>query len=585
MTAAAAEPAAESAAGPEATRARGPVDPRLWRHSRAARGYLMLTVGAGVVTAAAVIVSALMIGTILAGVITDPDARTVGVWAPQLWTLAGAVAVRVGSSWAQTRYSHRAALDVVAELKGQVLAAATGADPRVLASRREGLATVVTRGLDGLRPYLTGYLPALALALTVTPATLLVIALQDLTSAVIIGVTLPLVPIFMILIGLLTRGTARARLVTMTRLSAQLLDLLAGLPTLRALGRERGPAARVRELGEAHRGSTMAALRFAFLSAMVLELLATLCVALVAVSIGLRLVYGGMGLEAGVIALILAAEVYLPLRAIGAQFHAAEDGVAAADEAFAALETLPASAHGGQSVSPGSVSIQLTGLGVRSRSGFAPHHLDAELVPGRITVLAGPNGAGKSTALATILGLTAPDEGRVLITGAGPGITTGIGLIDISEIDPSTWWPRLAWLPQRPLLIPGTLADNLGFGGGLRPEDPRVRAAVAQTGFQSVLDEAADGWDSVVGAGGVGLSLGQRQRLALTRVLASEADVLLLDEPTAHLDPGTEATVLAALAERARTGATVIVVGHRPTVLAAADAVVHVRGSELADAR
>ncbi|WP_024794226.1 thiol reductant ABC exporter subunit CydD [Tomitella biformata] len=548
---------------------RGPVDPRLWRHSRAARGYLMLTVGVGVVTAAAVIVSALMIGTILAGVITDPAARTVAAWTTQLLVLAGAVAVRVGSTWAQTRYSHRAALDVVAELKGQVLEAAAAADPRALAPRRERLATVLTRGLDGLRPYLTGYLPALGLALTVTPATLLVIALQDLTSAVIIFVTLPLVPIFMILIGLLTRGTARARLETMTRLSAQLLDLLAGLPTLRALGRERGPAARVRELGEAHRRSTMAALRYAFLSAMVLELLATLCVALVAVSIGLRLVYGGMGLAAGVIALILAAEVYLPLRAIGAQFHAAEDGVAAADEAFLALEELPAKAFGTHHVSPGPVAIRLEGLGVHARSGLAPHGLDASCQPGLVTVLTGANGAGKSTALAAVLGLTAPDEGRVLIGGR-----------DIAELNPQSWWANLAWLPQRPALIPGTLAENLGADVA----DPRVAAACARTGFDIVLAETKDGWDTLVGAGGEGISLGQRQRLALTRTLLSDAPVLLLDEPTAHLDAAAEAVVLGALTARARAGATVVIVGHRPAVLAIADEVVEVRAQEVAHA-
>lgn len=550
---------------PESQAKRPPVDPRLWRHSRAARGYLVLTVGAGVVTAAAVIVSALMIGAILAGVITDPAARTLSAWTTQLLVLVGAVAVRVASTWAQERYSHRAALDVVAELKGQVLAAAANADPRVLTPRREALATVLTRGLDGLRPYLTGYVPALALALTVTPATLLVIALQDLTSAVIILVTLPLLPIFMILIGLLTRGKATARLATMTRLSAQLLDLIAGLPTLRALGRERGPAARVRELGEAHRRSTMSALRFAFLSAMVLELLATLCVALVAVSIGLRLVYGGMGLEAGVIALILAAEVYLPLRAIGAAFHAAEDGVAAADEAFAALEELPSETHGGQAVARGPVEIRLDGLGVRSRSGQAPHGLDAVCEPGKVTVLTGPNGAGKSTALAAILGLTTPDEGRVLLDGR-----------NLASLDPQSWWAALAWLPQRPALLPGTLAENLGAD----PADPRVGPACAQTGFDAVLAETPEGWDTVLGAGGEGLSLGQRQRLALTRTLLSDAPVLLLDEPTAHLDAAAEAVVLSALTAKARAGATVVIVGHRPSVLAIADTLVQVRAQE-----
>ncbi|MDN5760090.1 MAG: thiol reductant ABC exporter subunit CydD, partial [Tomitella sp.] len=398
----------------------------MWRYSRAARGYLLVTVAAGAVTAGMVIVSALMIGTVLAGVITDPATRTVDAWRWEIAVLAGAVLVRTAASWARSRYSHRAALRVVGDVRAHVLAAAVDAEPRALASRREDLATVVTRGLDALRPYLTGYLPALGLAITVTPAALAVIAWQDLTSAVIIAVTLPLVPIFMILIGLLTRGASQRRLRTMSVLSAQLLDLIAGLPTLRALGRQRGPEARVRKLGEDHRIAAMATLRWAFLSSMVLELLATLCVALVAVSIGLRLVYGDMSLSAGLIALVLAPEVYAPLRAVGVQFHAAEDGVAASDSAFRACEELrdratpaqtppppppPLPGAGGASQALARpVTVRLDGVSVRGRSNLAPCGLDAEFRPGRITALAGANGAGKTTALHAILGLQVPDE-------------------------------------------------------------------------------------------------------------------------------------------------------------------------------
>ena len=274
---------------------KGPVDPRLWRYSRSARAYLVLTVVLALVDTAAIIVSAVMLGTVLAGVITS-DVRTIGEWSPQLWILFGAIVVRTATAWLQSRYGHRAASRVVEELENEVLAAASAMNPRDLDAERESAATVVTRALGGLAPYLTGYLPSLVLAATLTPLTLVVIATQDMTSALIVLFTLPLIPIFMILIGLLTKGRAAATLEAMTRLSAQLLDLLAGLPTLRALGRENGPAARVRALGDAHRRATMRALKIAFLSSMVLELLATLCVALVAVSIGLRLVFGDMAL-------------------------------------------------------------------------------------------------------------------------------------------------------------------------------------------------------------------------------------------------------------------------------------------------
>lgn len=514
-----------------------------------------------------VIVAALMIGRVLAGVITT---RTVDVssWTTELVVLAAAVAVRVLGTWLQTRYAHRASTRVVAEIKNGVLTSATAMSPRDLDPRRDEIATVVTRGVDGLGPYLTGYLPALVLSVTLTPITLIVIAVQDMTSAVIIFVTLPLIPIFMILIGLLTKGKSEKTLAAMTTLSSQLLDLLAGLPTLRALGRQQGPAERVRELGDAHRRTTMSALRVAFLSSMVLELLATLCVALVAVSIGLRLVYGDMSLEPGIVALILAPEVYLPLRMVGTQFHAAEDGMAAADKAFEVIEADSAAPEGGSTtVVACGADIVFDGLGVTSRGGVAPSQLSAVASPGAITVLTGPNGCGKSTAVHALLGLIEPSSGRVTVAG-----------VDVRDLDEHAWWSQLAWLPQHPVLLPGTVRENLDLTGVVDAQ--ALARAAAATGFDAVLAELPAGVETVIGVGGTGLSLGQRQRLALTRVLASDRAVLVLDEPTAHLDSDSEGTVLASLRARAERGDTVVVIGHRPSVLAAADRIVEVRAHE-----
>lgn len=543
---------------------RPPIDPRLWRYSQSARGYLVLSVAAALVDVAAIVVSALMIGRILAGVITT-DARTLGDRRADLLVLAAAIAVRVTTSWVRSRYAHRSASRVVAELEHEVLAAAAASPPRDLDPRRDEIATVLTRGLGGLTEYLTGYVPALLLAVVSTPIVLVAIATQDITSAIVVAVTLPLIPVFMILIGLLTKGRADRSLRTMTTLSAQLLDLLAGLPTLRALGREQGPAGRVRDLGDDHRHATMSALRIAFLSGSVLEFLATLSVALVAVGIGLRLVVGGMPLEAGIVALILAPEAYLPLRTVGAKFHAAEDGMAAAERAFAILEAAPpaasATAHTASLDARGR-DLVLDGISVSGRDGYAPHGLAAVCRPGTITALTGANGAGKSTALLAILGLTELATGRVLI-----------GADEVRGTD--AWWSQVAWLPQRPVLLPGTLAGNLALTG-VDPSDPELGSVCAATGFDEVLNELPRGWGTEVGAGGTGLSLGQRQRLALTRTLASPRPVLLLDEPTAHLDSDTEATVLAALRERADRGATVVIVAHRPALLAAADSVVEV---------
>ncbi|AOW93414.1 thiol reductant ABC exporter subunit CydD [Rhodococcus sp. WMMA185] len=547
---------------PGAERAsRRPVDPRLWRYSAAARGYLVLTVGLSVVNVAMVIVSALMIGRVLGGVIVD-GATDFGRWSAELVTLAIAVVVRVAGTWLQSRFAHRSATRVVAELRGEVLGVATRMPVRDLDPRRDEIATVLTRGIDGLLPYLTGYLPALVLAATLTPATLVVIAFQDMTSAAIIFVTLPLIPIFMILIGLLTKGKAAQTLTAMTALSSQLLDLLAGLPTLRALGREQGPATRIRELGDAHRRTAMSSLRIAFLSSMVLELLATLCVALVAVSIGLRLVYGDMTLEAGIVALILAPEVYLPLRMVGTQFHAAEDGMTAASRAFAVIDSdRPDSDGGSEIVEAVGARIEFEKVGIRSRHGHAPRDLTGVLEPGTVSVLTGPNGSGKSTAVQALLGLIDVDHGEVRVAGTS-----------VEALDRSSWWAQVAWLPQHPVLVPGTLAENLHLIGDVVDLDQ----ACAATGFDAVLAELPDGWGTRVGAGGVGLSLGQRQRLALTRVLATRRPVLVLDEPTAHLDDSSERSVLDSLRRLAAAGRTVVVVGHRPSLLESADQVIKV---------
>ncbi|NKX88947.1 thiol reductant ABC exporter subunit CydD [Nocardia coubleae] len=558
---------------------RGPVDPRLWRYARSARPHLVVAVLLALVITATIVVMAVMIGRVLAGVITEPGSRSLGAWTTELVVLAVAVAVRGAASWWQARLAHRAGSAVVAELETAVLRAGAELTPRELDARRTEIAVVVGNGLGGLRGWYTGYLPALLLACLVPPIVLVVIAFHDPTSAVIAVITLPLIPIFMVLIGLLTQGRAEATLAATTRLSDQLLDLFAGMPTLRALGRENessSMAGQVRALGDALRRRTMQALRMAFLSSMVLEGLATLSVALIAVAIGLRLVYGEMSLYAGLVALILAPEVYWPLRQVGEKFHAAQDGMAAADRAFAVLDRAdPAGpSEAADAPAPGAAGavVELRGLTVAAREGNAPDHLTAELRPGVVTALTGPNGCGKSTTLQAILGLIEPDRGAVLVDGT-----------DVRDMAPESWWARIAWLPQRPVLVPGTLRENVDLlGAGDSGGDALDRASAA-TGFDEVLDGLPQRWETVVGQGGTGLSLGQRQRLALTRVLAAHRPVLLLDEPTAHLDAESEQRVLAALRDIAAAGATVVVVGHRPTVLAAADVVIEVAAGPGAD--
>jgi ATP-binding cassette subfamily C protein CydD len=540
------------------------LDPRLWRTSAALRHFLAATVVCGVVISGCAIASAILLAHIASRVITDPSGRNLRHWAPMLSILLAVWAVRTVARWLQARLGQRGASTVIADLSGQVLAAVTARQPRQLAAQRDAAAAVVTRGLDTLRPYFTAYLPALLLATILTPVSTLVLGLYDLKSAVIVVITLPLIPIFMVLIGLATADRSAAALAAMTTLQARLLDLIAGIPTLRALGRATGPEHRISELAAAHRRSAMATLRMAFLSALVLELLATLGVAVVAVSIGLRLVFGEISLTAGLTVLLLAPDVYWPLRRIGVEFHAAQDGRAAADKAFALIEDLPIAMPGTRTVSARGAVIVLDKLGITGRDGLCPDELSGLIQPGQVTVLTGANGAGKSTTLQVIAGTTAATNGGVTVAG-----------VKIADLEPTGWWRQVSWLPQRPVLIPGTVADNLALFGTLTDVDN----ACTTSGFDQVIADLPDGMQTLVGSGGVGLSLGQRQRLGLARALGSAAPVLLLDEPTAHLDAATEARALRAIVERARAGATVVVVGHREQVVGIGDHVIQVAGA------
>ena len=506
------------------------------------RRFLVATTVCGVLTAACTITSAVVLAAVVARVITDPTSREFDQHAVPITILLVLWTIRTLVLWLQNRLAQRGASSVIADLTDRVLSTATSLPPRELNRRRDDAAIVVTRGLDGLRLYFTTYVPSLFLAAILTPATAAVIALYDWPSAVIVLIALPLIPIFMVLIGLATADRSAAALAAMSTLQSRLLDLVAGLPTLRALGRAQGSAVRIAELSAAHRRSAMATMRIAFLSALVLELLATLGVALVAVSVGMRLVYGEMTLTVGLTALLLAPEVFWPLRRVGAAFHSAQDGKTAVEAAFQFIDTAEAPPSGTREVRE-PLTVQINDPDLTAR-------------PGRVTVLTGPNGIGKSTLLQAVLGL---GPGRIIVNG-----------VDVAELDLQRWWSQVAWLAQRPVLVPGTVVDNLELFGPLQDLTQACRDAA----FDGVIAELPDGLDTEIGRGGLGLSLGQRQRLGLARVLGSAAPLLLLDEPTAHLDGPTEDRVLGAISRRAARGATVLVVGHRDPVLAIGDVVV-----------
>jgi len=559
-----------------------PLDPQLLKVAAPARGYVVLTAVLGAATAGLVVAQALLIAAVIAPVISS-GAHLAQVRSQALW-LAAVVVARAVVSGVQERYAHRASIRVIVELRRKVIERAVELGPRWLSlptatgSNSLDVVTLATRGLDDLRPYFVRYLPQLLLAVTVTPATLVVVLTQDWVSAAIIAGTIPLIPIFMILVGRLTQDTSAKRLATMSRLGAQVLDLIAGLPTLRAFGRELGPIKRVKALGEAYTTSTMRTLQVAFLSGLVLELLTTLSVALVAVGVGLRLVYGHLGLEISLAIIMLAPEVYLPIRNVGMHFHASTNGIAAFNSALAVLAH-PLSARG-TTTAPNLKSTVLSFEGVSvaapGRDLLAPNALSAQVRPGELTVLTGPSGAGKSTAVLALLGLVDLSAGRIVLAPADQHTATSV---DLAEIDPRSLWSQVSWLTQRGALGPGTLEEVLNADRATPAPAAELAEAIELAGLTDVIAQLPQGLATRIGTGGVGLSVGQRQRITLARAVLSPGQLVILDEPTAHLDAVTEAHVLGTICALRDQGRTVLVLAHRSSLVALADTVIEVSSS------
>ncbi|MFC5214035.1 thiol reductant ABC exporter subunit CydD [Streptomyces coerulescens] len=536
-----------------------PIDPRLLRYARATRLFLIAVVGLGVVGAVLVIAQAMLIAETVVGAFQH------GMSAAELRTpLLLLVAVAIGRAvvaWLTELAAHRASAAVKSELRGRLLERAAELGPGWLSGQRTGsLVALATRGVDALDDYFSRYLPQLGLAVVVPIAVLARIVTEDWVSAAIIVGTLPLIPIFMMLIGWATQSRMDRQWQLLSRLSGHFLDVVAGLPTLKVFGRAKAQADSIRRITGEYRRATMRTLRIAFISSFALELLSTLSVALVAVTIGMRLVHGEMHLYDGLVILVLAPEAYLPLRQVGAQYHAAAEGLSAAEEIFEVLET-PVQASGTAAVPTGGVSFEQVSVRYPGRTADAVSNVSFAVEPGETVALVGPSGAGKSTLLNVLLGFVRPTHGRVLVGGA-----------DLTGLELAEWRSRIAWVPQRPHLYAGTIAENVRLA---RPDadDAAVRRALADAGALEFVDALPGGVDTVLGEDGTGLSAGQRQRLALARAFLADRPVLLLDEPTAALDGATEAEVVGAV-RRLAVGRTVLLVVHRPALLGVADRVV-----------
>ncbi|MGX1119423.1 ATP-binding cassette subfamily C protein CydCD [Streptomyces ambofaciens] len=537
-----------------------PIDPRLLRYARATRIFLAAVVALGAVGAGLLVAQAMLIAEVVVGAFQH------GTSAAGLRTsLLLLVAVACGRAlvgWLTELAAHRASAAVKSELRGRLLERATALGPGWLSGQRTGsLVALATRGVDALDDYFSRYLPQLGLAVVVPVAVLARIVTEDWVSAAIIVGTLPLIPLFMMLIGWATQSRMDRQWRLLSRLSGHFLDVVAGLPTLKVFGRAKAQAESIKRITGEYRQATMRTLRIAFLSSFALELLATLSVALVAVTIGMRLVHGDMALYDGLVVLVLAPEAYLPLRQVGAQYHAAAEGLAAAEDIFAVLERPAPESGTGPVPADGALTFENVTVRYPGRDTAAVTDMHLTVEPGETVALVGPSGAGKSTLLHALLGFVAPTEGRVLVGGA-----------DLSTLDMAQWHARVAWVPQHPHLYAGTIAENVRLA---RPDadDSDVRRALRDAGALEFVDALPEGTATILGEDGTGLSAGQRQRLALARAFLADRPVLLLDEPTAALDGATEAEVVDAVRRLAK-GRTVLLVVHRPALLEVADRVV-----------
>jgi thiol reductant ABC exporter CydD subunit len=548
----------------ESARARGgAVDPRLLHYARATRPFLVALVMLGVITALLIVAQAWL----LAYVIADALAARTGIagFTYELAALFGVVLGRAVVAWGRELLAHRSSARAKAQLRAALLEHLGALGPKHLREQRAGeLAVLATRGIDALDGYFSLYLPQLFLAVIVPASVLVVVGVQDWISALIIAGTLPLIPIFMALVGAATQDRMTLQFRTLQQLSGHFLDVVGGLSTLKVFGRAKAQIQTIGEVTDRYRRATISTLRVTFMSSLILELVATLSVALVAVEIGLRLMGGHMGLRTALIALILAPEAYLPLRLLGANYHASAEGMSAARQVFDVLETpLPTHGHRTETPNPALTGLAVDDLRVHypGRGEPAIDGISLVLEPQEILAITGPSGCGKSTLLAVLLGFITPQGGSVRVGGS-----------ELGDLDPDAWRPRVSWMPQRPHLFATSIAENIALG---RPEatTSEIWGAIDAAGLRDVVARQPDGLDTVLGDRGAGLSVGERQRVALARAFLRDAPLLLLDEPTANLDGATEHEVLAAL-RRLMRGRSVILVAHRPALVELADRVI-----------
>jgi thiol reductant ABC exporter CydD subunit len=516
--------------------------------------------GAGAIL---VIAQAALASRVIAGALLEnlPGAELRAVIA----LLIGVVIARGATTWIRELAAQRSAIGIKSELRGQLTRKLIALGPAGLAAERSGeLVAAAGEAIDRLEPYYARFLPQL-IATALVPAIIVIFTLAtDWLSGLIFLVTAPLIPLFMALIGVAAQHLSQAQWRELGRLSAHFLDTLQGLTTIRLFGREAAERERLAAAGDSYRRRTLAVLRVAFLSGAVLELTAAISIAIVAVSLGLRLVAGQVALETGLLVLLLAPEFYSPFRQLGADHHAGMEGRSAGERIFEILDApLPVTRPDSPRLAPPRPQrIELRGVTYRYPGAPAPalQDVDLDLEAGRVTAIAGPTGAGKSTLVRLVLRFIDPAAGEIRVDG-----------LPLSALDPAQWRAGLAYVPQRPHLFAGSLGDNLRLArpGASRAELDR---AIAQAECGALVERLPLGLETTIGERGAGLSGGERQRIALARAFLRDAPIVVLDEPSSNLDPETEALIRAALSRLAADRLTVVI-AHRLSTLRNADRV------------
>jgi ATP-binding cassette subfamily C protein CydD/ATP-binding cassette subfamily C protein CydCD len=527
-----------------------PFDPALLRSLPQARRPLATLAVVGVLQGVATIGTAFALSAVVVAVVRGMPLVHPAAYLAVLFVVRGVLAL-VGEQVAAA-----AGTTVAAAMRELLLARWLSATAEERPAPAQAV-TLASQGAASVEPYVARYLPALVSAAVVPTLTIGVLAFVDWLSAVVVVLTLPLLPVFAALIGATTREATQRRWGALADLSGHFLDVVRGLPTLVAYGRGERQVQTIGAVSQRHRRATMATLRLAFLSSAALELLATICVAIVAVTVGLRLSHGTVDLGTGLLAILLAPEAYWPIRRVGAEFHSAADGAAALAELTAPAAAPPATSAGRGSrasrverVEPGGPAVVATGLGYTypGSTEAVLEGFDLSAGPG-LTVLTGPSGSGKSTVLELLAGLRRPTAGRVSA-------------------------PRTHLVTQRPFLSSASIRENLAMGTGRTTPDAAIWEALREVALDGVVAAQPEGLDTPLGDDGRGLSAGQRARLVLARAGLGDAPVVLLDEPTAHLDDQSATAAHHAIRRLARTRC-VVAVTHRPELLAIADQ--HVR--------